>query len=285
MSKNILTIIVSYNPSDSIIKLYNSIKNQVDELIIIDNLSTEEKSKDILKKLSEQTKIIYNDKNSGVASALNQGAKYAMANDYKWLLTLDQDSEFFPHTYEILVNSYEEMEDKEKVMLIAPQYKEKFERLEDWKIENNKKTVLWKENILNLTSGSLIKTESFKNIGFFDEKLFIEQVDNDFCYRLKKGNYKIKVAQNIYFIHKIGKAEKKYGFTLRNHLPIRKYYLARNTTIMLKRYFFVAPYTTIRYFLGGTILGWLKILLFEEDKLEKIKSGFKGFIEGLKTKR
>ena len=50
---------------------------------------------------------------------------------------------------------------------------------------------------------------------------------------------------------------------------------------MLKRYFFVAPYPTIRYFLGGTIFSWLKILLFEKEKIKRILSGFKGFVDGV----
>ncbi len=279
MDKNILAVIVSYNPDNSIIKLYNSINKQVDELIIIDNFSTEKESRKLLKKLSEETKIIYNDTNSGVAAALNQAARYAISNGYKWLLTLDQDSEFLPDTYKTLINSYEKTEDKDRVMIIAPKIGKNTKQF----LRNGKSEDL-KQEILNLTSGSLIKTESFKHIGFFDEKLFIEQVDNDFCYRLKKFGYKIKVAQNIHFLHKIGNAEKKYGFTLRNHLPVRKYYLARNSAIMLKRYFFTAPYTTVRYFLGGTILGWIKILLFEKNKFEKISNGVKGLTEGLKLK-
>lgn len=286
MNKNIAAVIVSYNPDNSITLLYNSIKEQVGELIIIDNCSTEENSKKILEELSKEIKIIFNDKNLGVAAALNQAAEYAVKHNYKWLLTLDQDSEFLPYTYDKMLNSYEKMEGKNKIMILAPSYKQIFEKSDDWKHYNDKKTInkkdiIWKQKILNLTSGSLIKTESFKYVGFFDETLFIEQVDNDFCYRLKKAGYKIRVAQNIYFLHKIGNAENKYGIIVRNHLPMRKYYLARNTTIMIKRYFFAAPYTTTRYFLGGTILGWTKILLFEKNKFEKIKSGLKGFFEAI----
>ncbi len=301
MNKNILAVIVSYNPDNSIIKLYNSIKEQVDELIIVDNASTEEESRKILEELSQKLKIIYNNKNLGIATALNQGAKYAIENEYKWLLTLDQDSEFFPHTYETLLASYKNMPDKDDVMLIAPKYKERQcimynvqctikdndkerqctindKMTKDLKIRKES-NVLWKEVILNLTSGSLIKTESFKKIGFFDEKLFIDQVDNDYCYRLKKAGYKTKIAQNILFLHKLGNSKKKLWFIITNHSPIRRYYLARNSTTMLKRYFFVAPYTTVRYFLGGTIFGWIKILLFEKNKFKKIFYGIKGMLE------
>lgn len=97
--KEILAVIVSYNPDDRIIRCYNSIKKQADKVIIVDNFSQEEKSKQYLKQLSTEAEIIYNDSNYGIAKALNQVAKYAMVNNYKWLLTADQDSEFLPNTY------------------------------------------------------------------------------------------------------------------------------------------------------------------------------------------
>lgn len=277
---SIYAIIVSYEPNSSLVRLYESIKGQVDEIVIIDNNSSNTESIRILKELEiKNISIIYNKENLGVASALNQGVKVAIDKKYKWILTLDQDSEFLPTTYKSLLESYETLKDKDKTMIIAPK------TIERINLKNNNSSgsanVVWNDVILNLTSGSLIKTEAFDKVGLFDDKLFIEQVDNDFCYRLIKNEYKIKVAQNINFIQEIGSAKKICGCIVRNHNPERKYYLSRNVAIMLKRYFFTAPYTTLRYFLGGTIFGWIKILLFEKDKCKKILNGFKGFIDGV----
>ena len=279
---SIYAIIVSYEPNSSLIRLYESIKNQVDEIVIIDNNSRNTESIHILKELENQNiSVIYNKENSGIATALNQGVKIAIDKKYKWILTLDQDSEFYQNTYNLLLESYESLKDKDITMIIAPKAIERINTKKDEiKINGNKK-IIWKDVILNLTSGSLIKAESFDKVGLFDDKLFIEQVDNDFCYRLIKNKYKIKVAQNINFIQEIGNAKKIFGCIVRNHNPKRKYYLSRNVTIMLRRYFFVAPYTTIRYFLGGTIFSWIKIFLFEKDKCKKILSGFKGLFDGV----
>ena len=181
--------------------------------------------------------------------------------------------------FQVKLNNKDIRNNKDKTMIIAPK------TIERINFKNNNSSgsanVVWNDVILNLTSGSLIKTEAFDKVGLFDDKLFIEQVDNDFCYRLIKNEYKIKVAQNINFIQEIGSAKKICGCIVRNHNPERKYYLSRNVAIMLKRYFFTAPYTTLRYFLGGTIFGWIKILLFEKDKCKKILNGFKGFIDGV----
>ena len=126
-NRTICAVIVSYEPDESITQLYESIKNQVDEVIIIDNSSRNKNAKEILLNLSKKIKIIYNDKNYGVAKALNQGALYAIENNYKWLLTLDQDSEFLQGTYDLLLKSYEALPDKEKTALIAPSYIEKID--------------------------------------------------------------------------------------------------------------------------------------------------------------
>ncbi len=280
MKNNIFAVIVTYNPNSSLIRLYDSIKNQADEICVIDNNSCNKSSVSILKELENKNiSVVYNKENLGVATALNQGVKIAIDKKYKWLLTLDQDSEFLPNTYNNLLEYYETLKDKNKTMIIAPKVTERVNLNENNSFDS--KNVVWNDVILNLTSGSLIKAEAFDKIGFFDDKLFIEQVDNDFCYRLIKNGYKIKVAQNINFIQEIGNAKKVYGCIVRNHNHKRKYYLSRNVTIMLKRYFFIAPYTTIRYFLGGTIFGWIKVLLFEKEKFSKIFCGIKGFFSGV----
>ncbi len=279
MDKNIFAIIVSYEPKDSLIRLYNSIKEQVDEIVIVDNNSCNKDSVEILKKLEKDVFIIHSKQNLGIAAALNQGLKIAIDKKYKWILTLDQDSEFLPNTYNCLLTSYETLKDREKTMIIAPKAIERVSVNKNILLDS--KNIIWNDAVLNLTSGSLIKAAAFDKVGLFDDKLFIEQVDNDFCYRLIRNKYKIKVAQNINFIQEIGNAKKVCGCIVRNHNSKRKYYLSRNVTIMLKRYFFVSPYTTMRYFLGGTIFGWLKVLLFEKEKIKKITCGFKGFIDGV----
>lgn len=279
---SICAIIVTYEPNDSLIRLYKSIENQVDEILIVDNNSSSVESINILKSLKDnKIRLIYNKENFGIGYALNQGVKYAIDKNYKWILTLDQDSEFLPNTYNLLVQSYEKFDDKDKVLLIAPKAIEKINFKNVNKNLPTIENIKWNNVILNLTSGSLIKVETFNKVGMFDEKLFIEQVDNDLCYRIIQKGYFIKVAENVCFIQEIGNATKICSCIVRNHNSTRKYYLSRNVTIILKRYFITAPYTTIRYFLGGTIFSWMKILCFEQTKISKILSGMKGFFDGL----
>ncbi len=284
--KKILAVIVSYNPDESIMRLYNSIKEQVDELIIIDNFTTDQKSKKYLKFLSmENIKVVNNDKNYGIAKALNQGAKYAIENGYKWLLTLDQDSEFLPGTYEALLVSYDKMFDKDKTMLIAPQFKERIKCGDNDKALPSSENICWKNESLIITSGSLIKTEVFKYIGFFEEKLFIDKVDFDFTLKLNVKGFFSKIAVNVPFIHEFGKELKKYCFTVSNYSPVRRYYIARNSIYILKKYLFSKPKESLYLMLrSGCFFAFIKVLFFENNKFDKIKSIYNGLIDGLLNK-
>lgn len=276
--KEILAVIVSYNPDDRIIRCYNSIKKQADKVIIVDNFSQEEKSKQYLKQLSMETEIIYNDKNYGIAKALNQAAKYAMVNNYKWLLTADQDSEFLPNTYSTLLNFYEEMSDKEETMLIAPKLKKRIEYEKQNALVIN--DINWQKETLIITSGSLIKTEIFKQIGFFKEKLFIDRVDFDFCFRININGFITKIAKNLFFICEFAKEEKKYFFTITNYSAQRRYYITRNTVYLLK-YFLKFPKEILYLIINDCILPLFIITFFETDKFNKIKNIFSGFIDGI----
>ena len=283
--KEILAVIVSYNCDDKIIRCYNSIKKQVDKVIIVDNFSQDEKSKQYLKRLSTEVEIIYNTKNYGIAKALNQAAVYATDNDYKWLLMLDQDSEFFPNTYGLILDSYKNMPNKEEVMLLAPQYKERIKFSDKYNteyngIDNNK--IKWIKDKLIITSGSLIKIEAFKQIGFFEEKLFMDRVDFEFCLRLSKYGYVSKIATNIFFICEFGNENKKYGLTISNYSATRRYFIVKNSIYILKKYFFYSPKESLYLILrSGLFYAFVKIILFENDKFNKIKNIYKGVFDGL----
>jgi len=88
----IIAIIITYNPD--IIRLQRNIDSiiyQVETVLLIDNGSNNVLD---LKKLIHllNCKIIINSQNLGIASALSQGLEYAKNNNFKYLLTLDQDS-------------------------------------------------------------------------------------------------------------------------------------------------------------------------------------------------
>ena len=84
-------LIITYNPDLIVLKKnFEAIKDQVDEIAIVDNGSNNINK--ILNITNKEAKIIKNDKNMGIAFALNQGMEFFKKNGYSWVITLDQDS-------------------------------------------------------------------------------------------------------------------------------------------------------------------------------------------------
>jgi rhamnosyltransferase len=93
-----------------------------------------------------------------------------------------------------------------------------------------------------ITSGSVVNLTLFDEIGGFDEALFIDEVDLEYCYRAKTKGYKIIKFTHIFLQHSLGKISyfrslKSGKLTPRTlHSPLRVYYMLRNYLYVAKLY-------------------------------------------------
>lgn len=280
-NKNVCAVVVTYNPDRDIVNGIKELIGQVDNVIIIDNGSNKD---DIifLRRLCSENKIeiIENNKNMGIAKALNIGVKEAISKNYEWILTLDQDSILTDKMVSKMLEEYEKLDNKDEVMIIAPENIEKDKYSNDMILDNN-----IVEMLTVITSGNLVKSEIFKKIGFFEEKLFIDLVDHEFCLRINKNGYKIVKVSNAILLHSLGDTKYNNFFgkkvSASNHSPLRRYYMSRNRLYVWEKYSKDFP-------------GWIKndkklfiseimrIILFENRKIEKIKMIILGLIDGKK---
>lgn len=266
-----LAVIVTYNPEiKRLLENINSIEGQVDEIIIVDNNSKNiEKIKEIitLKKIN----IILNKVNGGIAKALNQALDYAKKNMNKFILTLDQDSICSKNMVENLKKGFEI---SEKIAIVSP-------TIFDINTKKNMTKNLsedYEEVEWVITSGSLCKTEYLVGIGGFKEELFIDYVDAEICLNLKNNGYKVMLSKNIVLKHEVGKTEiKKFlniNFYVTNHSAERFYYMLRNLVILLRNYKKEWKLKILKKIMC--------IILFEKDKINKLKKAFYGIKDGYK---
>jgi rhamnosyltransferase len=98
-----------------------------------------------------------------------------------------------------------------------------------------------------ITSGSLLNLNVFKQIGQFDETLFIDGVDTDYCLKSRMAGFRLICFNNIVLDHRIGlvsqyRSLKSGAMTSRSlHSPIRLYYMTRNYLYLRKKYKKVFP--------------------------------------------
>lgn len=281
--KKILAAIVTYNPDlERLQKNINAIEPQVEHLIIVDNGS---KNINLISRIKGECKIkidlIENKENIGIASALNQALDYAYKNNFDWILTLDQDSICEINMISEMKSQYEK-EDNKNIALIAPNILDENITL---KPQDIKEGIEYTGPVI--TSGSLTKTNIAKNIGGFVDKLFIDQVDFDFCLRLKDSGADILKVNRAIIYHQLGEISehKLFGKTITttNHSPIRRYYYYRNLIYMYEHHK-ENHKEWINLEIKHAIKNIPRIILFEKNKTDQIKSITKGILDAKKGK-
>jgi rhamnosyltransferase len=268
--KLLAACVVLYNPTDSIIQGIKSYLNFTNALYIIDNSDVIDHEL-VEKIIGLSTKIIYiqQNENIGIASALNIGARLALNAKYHWLLTMDQDSYFSGS--EFFDTWYNNIHQNAEIGLLAASYTSEYDR---WQKEYS---AHYNEIHFVVTSGNIINLKAWKNIGGFEEKLFIDEVDHDYCLKLRKNGYRLLTSKKVLMGHIIGEfyegKEGKKQFTLHN--PVRYYYMSRNVLYLCKKYFFIDfNFALARFYYLVKIL--IKIVLNYPDKMIYLRFFFEG---------
>lgn len=273
---SVSAVIITYNVENDFKNRINKLKGKVNEIIVVDNGSKAE-TISMLKELEKEITIIYLEKNKGIAYALNTGIKYSIEKGYDWILTLDHDSIVTDNMINNMLKCYEgfEGELKEKVAMLVPVHVEEKEH-ENNRVINNEEvsSKSYTEVLTEITSGALTKASIYKSVGLYDEKLFIDLVDHDYCLSLNKKGFKVIQVNSAILIHNLGESVKKSILGLKmiptNHSPLRRYYMSRNRHYIWNKYKKDFPgwvLTDKRRFITEN----LKIVLFEDNKIEKFK--------------
>lgn len=261
-------MVTLYNPEKENINHVKDYIEEVDVVYLIDN-----SSKDNSQLIPKNKKIRYiaNLENLGIASALNQAANLAIEAGYEWLLTMDQDSRLEKSALKKM-KAYIDENIVSDVGIISPYHN----------VETNvkKNDVEIEERVEVMTSGNLLNLDLFKKVGGFKDWLFIDSVDIEYCFNLRKNGYKVLRMNNVIMQHQLGNTRVHKilwkRFICSYHNATRRYYMVRNMLYVTKMYRKYFP-GYCRY-LKRVQRGQVRyILLFENDKLNKLKMMFKGF--------
>lgn len=276
---NICGTIILYNPNESIFENIDSYITQLGTLIIVDN--SEEVNHDLKKQaftlFGEKLVYIENNENLGIATALNLACDRAIELGYDWILTMDQDSKFinFDNYIQCLTKFYSNPD----IALLAPNPQWHAKEL----LPENPKCS-FEEKFLVITSGNFLNLKLFNTIGRFEDKLFIDMVDHDYCLKANSLNYKIYYFKDIMLQHSLGSLFKRKNLItgkIRNkieHNPQRHYYITRNFLYTWEKYSkqFPKEFNLLKTINILFIHEVTKILLYEDQKLKKIFAKFVG---------
>lgn len=276
--EKIVAGIISFNPEIKRLKEnICAITIQCDCLYLIDNGSGNINDViELLNKINdEKITLIRNNKNEGIARALNQLCEIALGNGYEWIITLDQDS-VCPLN---LAVQYKKYIGGSGIGMLCPLIVDRNKNINK-KIKRNKTTDISE----CITSGSMLNLLVWRKIGGFDEYMFIDGVDFDICHRIKKEGYRIIQINEVCLLHELGHITTHkllfLNVIVKNHTAFRKYYIARNTIYLAKKEHNKLLF--IKSLLQNIKLASI-VIFYESEKKEKLKSIYKGTLEGIRT--
>lgn len=281
-------VVVLYNPDDKVIDNIKSYLKPLDKLFVVDNSPLPNNNKDQFK--DKKMEYISNGGNKGIANALNVGAKEAMKLKADWLLTMDQDSSFQEGALEKMISFLKELKDNQIMSEALGLNYDKLgvlSALQRTGLNENDKLEGIDYPLVVMTSGNLINLSIYKEIDGFKDWFFIDAVDFEYCLNVKKNGYEVVQMNTAELNHNLGdiKRKKIFGKTVfvTNHSAIRRYYITRNRHYLYDLYHEdFLEYCALE--LNRTKHELLKIILFEEHKLDKIKAIYRGYRDYKKGK-
>ncbi|HRZ87756.1 MAG TPA: glycosyltransferase [bacterium] len=267
-SPRIAGAVVLYRPEADLLENVASYLPAVEKLYAVDN--SEEQDPELLEALCLEPKVEYLDNggNRGIAAALNRAAEKAIAEGYELLLTMDQDSVASPGMVRDLIEAAGVFS-LSRIGIISPYHEMTGHRPPPSGAAISRPRAV-------PASGNLLNLAAYRAAGPFDEKLFIDFVDIEYCLRLRTCGFEIVQANDAVLFHRLGRAVRRWMFVPTHHPPVRKYYKTRNRFHVTNIYRKAFP-----GFCLSDRLRFLKeilcVLFFESEKREKLRMMARGY--------
>jgi len=284
-NSKIAATVILYNPENDVYENIISYALEVDKLYIVDN--SLKYNQELIQRLQQLQNIIYinNNDNLGIATALNIGCQNALKDGFQWILTMDQDSKFINFSH--YISCWKKLKEDQNIAILAANT--------NWNDsiqvpqEAECKTL---EVISAITSANIVNLQKYKEVDGFDDKLFIDLVDYDFSLKMQAINAKVLQLPSIYVKHSLGEVFHRKNLITRKlrskieHNPLRVYYFTRNYLYVAKKHrqHFPKQLGLLKTLNMLFIHQVTKIILYEDQKLKKLKAKFLGLLHYLSNK-
>jgi rhamnosyltransferase len=249
--REVCGVVSAFNPGAENVANVSWLLRFVEHVVVVDDGSPGDVSEALADMEKAGAVIVRLGTNSGIARALNVGVKEAISRwDPEWIVTMDQDSRFTGDYVTSALATARSSRQPETVAMVCAESHNHIP-LPTWGSQDE-------PQIFDpMTSGTLVRTETFRSVGFFDEDFFIDCVDSEFNARLREHGLRALVGRGCNLEHSLGNSRpmKLLGWHARigakklyvyDHAPFRVYYITRNSLVLARRYAVKQPKWVLR---------------------------------------
>ncbi len=269
-------IILNYNDSDSVLKLYNHIKDYTifDHIVIVDGASTDNSYQQLKKLSNHKTTVLLADKNGGYGYGNNIGLRYSQEIGATHSVIANPDVRF---DEKVIVNCLKVFEDYSLAVAIAP------------KVEKGRPAFKFASSMLDITLNSILLNKIFKpryysndyfknkelikvdvlpgslvifdlkkfgECGFYDERVFLYNEEIIIGRKFQKKGYISLLNKNVCYQHfhsvsvkKTFKSVKKIKeINIKSHMFYLKEYMHTSKSILFL-YKLIIPFIYLELFI------------------------------------
>lgn len=244
-------VVSAFNPGTENVANVSWLMRYVEHVVVVDDGSPCDVSGALEEMERAGAVVVTLATNSGIARALNVGIREAIERwDPEWIVTMDQDSRFTGDYVASALATAQASRTPETVGMVCAESHNHIP-LPTWGSQEE-------PQIFDpMTSGTLVRTSTFNDVGFFDEGFFIDCVDSEFNARLRERGLRALAGRGCNLEHSLGNARpmKILGWHARlgskklfiyYHAPFRVYYITRNSLILARRYALKQPTWVLR---------------------------------------
>lgn len=287
-------VAVTYHPQPNVVANLRAMVAECGRVIVVDN-GSDTAARARLAAIPG-VELIALERNVGIATALNLGAERARETGHGWIVTFDQDSRPLPG----MVNALRATAHRHpRAAVIAPRI------LEDtvggmgyrWVMRHPRTRWLFRRSpcaevdlpsvTMAITSGSLLELATWERLGRFEDALFIDYVDIDYCLKVVRAGRTIAVSAGAKLEHKLGARQSGvllgHEFRPTHHLAFRHYYMARNRIRVWRQHARSVPHWAL-FDLSFAFYNAVRVAAFEPGKALKLKAMFLGAFDGLRSR-
>lgn len=284
-------VIVLYNPDiPQLVKSLRVLEQSVGLLCIVDNSKESHKSE--LQNF-KTVKYISLMENRGIAAAQNVGVKTLKALGVEYVVFSDQDSVADKAAVARLISAYRQLRNKginvggvgtRAINVETGQpYRSKSKEYETIFVDEGSETTKTTRCSYIRSSISLIPITLFGVVGGFDESLFIDGVDNEWCWRANTMGCQFFIVENATITHHLGEGDHKIANrNIAISSTFRIYFQFRNYLWLCRRNY--VPHWWKRIHLFKYVVKIVYYPLFVSPRMAFAKCICKGIIDGVTKK-
>ncbi len=234
---SVVAVVPCFRPDDAFPERLARVASQVERVIVIDDSGDAEGSR-LFALRSPHITVFAHDSNRGIAAALNTGVRDALDGGADLVLTLDQDTllpvDYVPRAIEVVQAS------SLNIGAVAAAEINGGGQM-PYAVVDGIELIR-----IAIQSGMVFTAECFHECGLFDERLFIDVVDTEYCLRMRVHGLLLAVVPGTNLDHALGlsvpvrpsrlRPRRDLDATFDTHPVWRQYFISRNNVDVFLRY-------------------------------------------------